>query len=62
MPTSRDRLATSVVNGKIYCIGGTSIDGTELEMYDPITDIWSKKEDMPTPRNTLTSAVIKYIV
>jgi hypothetical protein len=39
MPTARDSLSTSVVNGKIYAIGGAmSGDGVSLsiiEEYDP---------------------------
>ncbi len=42
MPTARNWLATSVVDGKIYPIGGYDFyHGTELatvEVYDPVTD------------------------
>ena len=71
MPTPRSGLATSVVDGKIYAIGGQKIEKlrlligfgyrlTELptvEMYDPVTDTWTQKADMPTPRSTSTSVV-----
>ena len=54
MPTARNWLSTSVVDGKIYAIGGYNVyHGTELatvEVYDPVTDTWTQKADMPTPR------------
>ena len=39
---------------------GFSSEGEELatvEMYDPITDTWTQKADMPTPRKTMTCVV-----
>lgn len=70
MPTSRIT-STAVVNGKIYAIGGEKIhkrrigpgwgyDITELatvEMYDPVTDTWTQKADMPTLRGAGTCVV-----
>jgi len=65
MPTTRAYLSTSVVNGKIYAIGGGSpnqIALSTVEEYDPATDTWTKKTDMPTPRMQLyTSAMNGYI-
>jgi hypothetical protein len=65
MPTGRDALYTSVVNGKIYAIGGRSLDaqGNEVfektvEEYDPIKDTWTKKADMPTARWKLSTCVM----
>jgi len=64
MLTPRSALSTSVVNGKIYAIGG---DGgnylpaptlSVVEEYDPATDTWTKKADMPTPRGSLCTAVV----
>ena len=45
MPTARMSLTTSVLNGKIYAMGGG--DGffnsfSIVEEYDPITDTWIK--------------------
>jgi hypothetical protein len=51
MPTARAGHGVAVVNGKIYVIGG--INGSYLninEMYDPVTDTWTTKTPMPTPR------------
>lgn len=56
MPTPRDALSTSMVNGKIYAIGGkpgSFAAGSPLsivEEYNPQTDIWTEKSDMPTAR------------
>ena len=71
MPTARSGVSVSVVDGKIYAIGGSKIkkiqmprgfrsQGEELatvEMYDPVTDTWTQKTDMPTPKKTMTCVV-----
>ena len=64
MPTGRQWLSSSVVDGKIYAIGGAS--GPEylspslvtVEMYDPATDTWTKKADMPTARCSMPTVVM----
>jgi N-acetylneuraminic acid mutarotase len=70
MPTSRIT-STCVVDGKIYAIGGEKthkrrigpgwghdlIDLSTVEMYDPATDTWTQKSDMPTPRSASTCVV-----
>ncbi len=62
MPTARYSLSTSVVNGKIYAIGGTTVyGGTKLatvEEYDPATDTWTQKADMPTARSGLSTSEV----
>jgi N-acetylneuraminic acid mutarotase len=53
------------VNGKIYVFGGSGnctaltceIFGV-VDEYDPATDTWTTKADMPTPRSLLASAVV----
>ena len=71
MPTARSGVSVSVVDGKIYAIGGSKIktiqvprgfnaESEELatvEMYDPVTDTWTQKADMPTPKKTMTCVV-----
>jgi RNA polymerase sigma factor (sigma-70 family) len=61
MLTPRWALSTSVVNGKIYAIGGGDANSkptSTVEEYDPVTNTWKKKSDMPTPRWRLTTSVV----
>ncbi len=62
MPTARWNLSTSVVDGKVYAIGGLTVyRGTDLatvEVYDPVTDTWTQKADMPTPRGWLATSAV----
>ena len=56
MPTARNSLAASAVNGIIYAISGkTGATGvvTTVAAYDPATNSWSTKTSMPTARNAL---------
>ena len=71
MPTIRSGVSVSVVDSKIYAIGGEEIKKivrhkgwinkvkqlSTVEMYDPVTDTWIPKADMPTPRKTGTCVV-----
>ena len=63
MPTPRWGLSASVVDGKIYAIGGgQSPFGallSQMEAYDPVTDTWTKKADMPTRRCFLSTSVVE---
>ena len=66
MPTARQALSTSVVNGKIYAIGGGLLEPTfssgkslsTVEEYDPTTDTWTKKSDMPNKRGWHSAIVL----
>ena len=60
MPTARFGLSTSVVNGKIYAIGGerSAQPLSTVEEYDPATDTWTAKADMPTARYALSTSVV----
>ncbi|MDA2934897.1 hypothetical protein MYX82_11230, partial [Acidobacteria bacterium AH-259-D05] len=65
MPTPRSVAASSVVNGKIYVIGGTTVVGTgnghtlqTVEVYDPETDTWTQEVDMPTARGWLSASLV----
>ena len=65
MPTARAGVATLVVDGKIYAMGGAErqkfVVGPgwghshkllpTVEVYDPKTDTWMPKADMPVPRS-----------
>ena len=61
MPTARYQVATSVVDGIIYAIGGITVRGqllSTVEAYDPVTDTWSRKTEMPTPRQALSTSMV----
>ena len=62
MPTPREHLTSSVIDGKIYVIGGRHLNPSanyaNNEVYDPKTDSWKILEDMPTPRGGIASAPI----
>ena len=64
MPTARNRFSVSVVGGKIYAIGGSIRGGyssegqSTVEEYDPVTNVWTKKTDMPTARQWLSTTVV----
>ncbi|MFC1712830.1 IPT/TIG domain-containing protein [Candidatus Poribacteria bacterium] len=63
MPTARWGLSTSVINGKIFAIGGSqgNLSGERLaavEEYHPVMDIWTKKADMPTARWRPSTSVV----
>jgi len=50
MPTARQELATAVLNGKIYAIGGYDSSGTPtniVEVYDPATNTWTSAHPIP---------------
>jgi N-acetylneuraminic acid mutarotase len=64
MPTARASVSTNAVNGRIYAIGGTpgynqwNQGLTTVEEYDPSTDTWATKTDMPTPRTYFSTCVV----
>ncbi|MBI1926641.1 hypothetical protein HYR99_20670 [Candidatus Poribacteria bacterium] len=59
MPTARSHLSTSVVNGKIYAIGGYNKNLLQtVEEYNPATNKWTKRADMPTAREGLSTSVV----
>ncbi len=63
MLTIRNAAAASVVDGKIYLIGGTTGGLHEapistVEEYDPTTDTWTRKANMPTARMFLSTIAV----
>ena len=64
LPTGRLDLTTSVLDGKIYVIGGYEgdSDGREgsvrVEVYDPSANTWQTRADLPTGRGGLASVVM----
>ena len=61
LPTPRWGLATAVVNGKIYAIGGqdNTPDVNKVEVYDPKRDTWDVINSVPTGRIWLAASVVK---
>jgi N-acetylneuraminic acid mutarotase len=65
MPTARLWFSTSVVDGKIYAIGGALVSTeaiSTVEVYDPVTDTWTTKSPMPTARAGHVTAVVDGII
>jgi len=62
MPTARLGLATAVVGGVVYAIGGYDASNapglTTNEAYDPTTETWSTKAPMPTGRRWVSAEVV----
>ena len=68
MPTPRLLSGTAVVDGKIYVVGGySSIDrngantkmAKVVEVYDPQTDTWNRKQEMSVSRFAFGIGVVK---
>jgi N-acetylneuraminic acid mutarotase len=66
MPTPRASLSASVVNNKIYLIGGIVHTNQDplyynstnvVEVYDPETDTWTTKKNMPTVLDNYAAVV-----
>ena len=64
MPTPRLYAEAAVVDGKIYVVGGYSVIDRRMkilkvvEMYDPQTDTWVRKQDMSIPRRQFGIGVV----
>jgi len=57
MPGKRSAGSSSVVDGKIYIIGGYE-GARRVDEYDPSTNTWTTKSEMPTPRHALSTSVV----
>jgi N-acetylneuraminic acid mutarotase len=69
MPTARALISTCVVNGKIFAIGGqreaagsSAAAFSAVEVYDPVTDTWTRRSDMPWPRTGHGASVVNGII
>lgn len=73
--TERRGFATTVVDNKVYLIGGSLIEDVKrgirdpgpfgistVEEYDPQTNTWRRRADMPTPREYPKVAVVDGII
>src|SRR5947199_9852261 len=68
MPTARMSLTVAVANGVLYAVGGAirppepGIAVATVEAYDPLTDTWTSKAAMPTPRVAAAGGVVNDII
>ncbi|HEX4697625.1 MAG TPA: kelch repeat-containing protein, partial [Candidatus Udaeobacter sp.] len=61
MPLSRQELATGVLNGKVYVIGGYDSDADStgtVQVYNPTTDTWTLAQALPIAVNHNAAAVV----
>ena len=68
MPTPRSNAEAAVVDGKIYVVGGFTatdrrMESTKIlkvvEVYDPQSDTWERKQDMSQPRLSFGIGVVE---
>src|SRR5207249_3221972 len=58
----------AVANGVLYAVGGAirppepGIAVATVEAYDPVTDTWTSKAAMPTPREAAAGGVVNDII
>ena len=68
MPTARMTPTVAVANGVLYAVGGAirppepGIAVATVEAYDPLTDTWTSKAAMPTPRVAAAGGVVNDII
>lgn len=69
MPTGRYEMGVGVVNGVVYAIGGQAERAgladailETVEAYDPVTNSWSTRAPMPTPRSALAVGVVNGVL
>lgn len=65
MPTPRAAATASLINNKIYVIGGSGVGLINMannEVYNPSTNTWEVKESVTTARGFLTSEVVDGII
>jgi len=61
MPSARQELATAVLNGKIYVMGGLNaqrFSTNTVDVYNPATGIWTSAHPLPVPVNHNAAAVV----
>ena len=64
MPTARRHAVSCIIDGRIYVSGGctraTNLPPTipTVEVYDPVTDIWTQTFDMPWGRFSHSASAV----
>ena len=59
-PFARVESPAAVVDGKLYLFGGFTDDlgaSNQVDVYDPVSDSWARKKDMPSRLTHLNTAV-----
>ncbi len=59
-PFTRVESPTAVIDGKLFLFGGFTEDlgaSSQLDVYDPASDTWTRRKDMPTGVTHLNPAV-----
>jgi len=64
MPTRRTLLATGVLNGAVYAVGGFASGqrSAKVEAYDPAANSWTTKAALPTARFGLGVGVVNGVL
>ncbi len=60
LPQARRELASAVVGGLIYAVGGITTSGTSAQVtaYNPRSNTWSSKASLPSPRQSADGAAV----
>jgi N-acetylneuraminic acid mutarotase len=61
MPTARVNLATAVLNGRVYALGGYDANDNPLpvvETFDPRSGRWTESRPLPQPRGGVAAAAL----
>ncbi len=61
LPTAREHLAATVVDGRVHVVGGRWPGRGNLgthEAYDPDADAWTTRPPLPTPRSGHTAGAV----
>ncbi len=69
LPTPRMNLSAASVNGVLYAMGGITVQwygadppNATVEAYDPVTNAWTPRAPMPTPRASFGVGVINGVL
>src|SRR5262245_23165251 len=60
LPTPRAEVASAVLDGRIYIVAGVVASGdpsSVVEVYDPATDRWQRRANLPDVRDHAMAAV-----
>jgi N-acetylneuraminic acid mutarotase len=64
LPLPRNHLGAAALNGKIYVVGGqlerdeAASNQVQVDIYDPVTNSWSRAADLPLARGHIESSLL----